>query len=134
MANKVITPEGKTKMLQYALGGDDGFRYLALGSGESNAASTGNKSNFDELSGNNYKRVLLEQQESVPDSQSITLTAVFDDNNYNPSGGGLVSEIGIVNNPNKNSQQDTFFAFAEIPEILKSDNISLKYTIVISVL
>lgn len=133
MANKLITPEGKTKMLQYSLGGgeDGSFRYLALGDGESAAASGGD---FSEVSGSNYQRVELDVQQSSNDSQSITLTAIFEDSNYNPSQGGYVSEIGIVNNPEPNAQQDTFFAYAEIPEILKSDNISLKYTIVISVL
>ena len=133
MANKLITPEGKTQMLRYALGGADegSFKYLALGDGQSSGASNGD---FSELTDNNYRRVEFETQTSSADSRSITLTAIFEDDNYNPSQGGYVSEIGIVNNPQRNAQQDVFFAYAEIPKILKSDNISLKYTIVISVL
>lgn len=129
MANKLITDQGKTQMLRYAFAE---FKYLALGDGESSGAS-GNGGDFSEVEGSNYQRVVLDQQVSDDTGRSITLTGTFDDSNYNPSSGGLVSEIGIVNNLEKTSN-DVFFAYAEIPEIVKSDNISLKYTIVISVL
>lgn len=139
-SNKIITAEGKTKMLEYVFAGDEGFNYLALGVGgstndASNASSTGDKNDFNELSGNNYERVaLVKEGNTTADSQSITLSATFTDSNYNPSNGGNVGEIAIVNNATANEELDTFFAFADIPDILKSDNISLKYTIVISIL
>ena len=132
---KYITPEGKSKLLQLGFQNNTSgqFRYLALGGDGSNAAQQENKDNFFEVSGDNYYRATLEQEGNLnDDKQSITLSAIFEDVNFNPSDGKAIHEIAIVDN--SEPSDDTFFAFAEVPEIIKTDNISLKYTIIISIL
>lgn len=132
---KYITPEGKTKLLQLGFQNNTTgqFKYLALGGEGSNAAQQENKDNFFEVDGDNYYRATLEQEGNPnDDKQSITLSAIFEDVNFNPSAGKAIHEIAIVDN--SEPSDDTFFAFAEVPEIIKTDNISLKYTIIISIL
>ena len=122
-------------MLRLAFSQDNGFGYLALGGDGSNAAETGNSSNFNEIESSNYHRAPLNEEDVDEEAQSITLSAVFDDTNVNSSAGVTINEIGIVDQPeDTGSSNQIFFAFAEIPQILKSDNISLKYTIVVSML
>lgn len=138
-SNKAITAEGKTKMLEYVFAGDEGFNYLALGDSTSGASADGDASSFHEFENGTYgyERVKLDVAENTSEtSQSITLSATFDEDNFAPSGGDDVGEIAIVNSDGKgnDSSTDTFFAFADIPNIRKSDNIALKYTIVISIL
>lgn len=130
MYAKYITPNGKKQMLKLAFlsGETNAFRYLALG-GEGSSAARGDK--FVELSGDNYQRVALNNEEDNQSEQSITLSGIFEDSNLNPSNGRLVKEIGIVDSSTDKSGQ-TFFAYAEVPEIYKTSNISLKYTIIIS--
>ena len=134
--SKYITSQGKTKLLQLGFQNNTSgqFRYLALGGEGSNAAVMEDAANFYEISGENYQRVPLEQEGNAnSDTQSITLSAIFEDTNYNPSSGGIIKEIAIVDN-DEASSNDTFFAFAQVPEISKTDNISLKYTVIISIL
>jgi len=135
--NKYITPEGKTKLLQLGfLNNTSGtFSYLALGGEGSSAAISNDKNQFSEVTGDNYHRVQLEQEGEIrTDSQSITLSAFFEDMNYNPSQGGTITEIAVVDNDENSGELDTFFAFADVPDIEKNDNISLKYSIIISIL
>lgn len=133
MANKAITQEGKTKILELILNGDNGFCYLALGDGNSNAAAEGISEKFSEISGNDYHRVKTNMESSDTQTATVTVSAIFEDDNYTPSQGGEVSEIALVDSYEKSSN-NTFLAFAEIPPILKTSNISLKYTIVFSIL
>lgn len=132
MYAKYITPEGKNQMLKLAFlsGETNAFRYLALG-GEGSGAARGN--DFVEVSGDNYQRVALTNEDDNQSQQSITLSGIFEDSNFNPSNGRLIKEIGIVDSSADNNDQ-TFFAYAEVPEIYKTSNISLKYTIIISLL
>ena len=130
MANKLITQEGKQKLLKLGFlpnnADPNNFQYIALGGANSNAAKGGS---FQEIDGNNYQRVSV-MEESV-ESQSITISAIFDDQNYNSSQGTEIREIAIVDNDTKTN--DIFFAYAEVPPITKTGNISLKYTIIISI-
>lgn len=130
MYAKYITPEGKNQMLNLAFrsGENSAFKYLALGGENSAGARTGQ---FSEVSGDNYQRVALESEGTQ--NQSITLSGIFEDSNFNPSNGRLIKEIGIVDSSSNRSQQ-TFFAFAEVPEIYKNSNISLKYTVIITLI
>lgn len=130
MYAKYITPEGKEQMLKLAFmsGGNHAFQYLALGGENSEGARAGQ---FSEISGDNYQRVSLESEGTQ--NQSITLSGIFEDSNFNPSNGRLIKEIGIVDSSTNKSEQ-TFFAYAEVPEIYKNSNISLKYTIIITLL
>lgn len=129
MYAKYITNEGKAQMLKLSFlsGETNAFQYLALGGEGSTGAREGN---FIEVSGDNYQRVALEY-EDTNDSSSITLSGIFEDSNFNPSNGRLIKEIGIVDSATKKSDE-TFFAFAEVPEIYKNSNISLKYTVIIT--
>lgn len=130
MYAKYITPEGKDHMLKLAFlsGETNAFKYLALGGDSSQAAQQG-KDKFMEVSGDNYQRVALESEGTQ--NQSITLSGIFEDSNFNPSNGRLIREIGIVNSSTSNGDE-VFFAFAEVPEIYKNSNISLKYTVIIT--
>lgn len=132
MANKLITPEGKRKLLKLGfLGNSDvgNFNYLALG-GENSTAAVGGT--FQEIDGNSYERQTLVMQSEG--EQSITISAIFDENVANPSEGVLIKEIGIVDHQYPAGEgEDTFFAFAEVPPISKTNNISLKYTIIINI-
>ena len=84
------------------------------------------------MSGDGYQRVPLNAEDLEVNNQSITLTGIFDDTNYNPSSGGIIKEIAIVNSFQQTSEE-TFFVIAEVPEITKTDNISLKYSIIITI-
>lgn len=131
MANKLITPEGKRKLLKIGfLGNSDvgNFNYLALGGENSNASTNGT---FQEIDGNSYERQSLILQ--TEGDQSITISAIFDENVANPSEGVEIKEIGIVDHQYPAGEEETFFAFAEVPPIKKTNNISLKYTIIISI-
>jgi hypothetical protein len=133
MANKYITPEGKTKLLKLGfLNNDDvgNFNYLALGGENSTSASTENSQNFQEIDGNSYQRQKLVLQEEG--DQSIIISATFDENIANPSEGVEIREIGIVDHEYYDPNEK-FFAYAEVPPISKTNNISLKYTIIISI-
>lgn len=137
MTNKIITDEGKKKLLKLGfLGETNGFRYMALSDGT--ASITGNKEDFDEVSGKgNYKRVELiaDDISGLGDaSKSISISGTFEGSNYNLSDGGLVTEIGIVDSESSNASSETFFAFIQVPQIEKTDNITLKYTVIISLL
>lgn len=135
MMDKYITADGKKYLLQLGFLSDDttsNFNFAALGVGESNA-SQNNGEGFFEANGNNYHRVqLLEEQTSEDDEQSISISATFDSTNFNPSEAVTVSEIGIVNQDIANDN-DKWFAFLKVPPIDKASNVSLKYTIIISI-
>ena len=141
MSNKYITAEGKTHLLKlgFAINGDNTrFEYLALGGEDSVAAANENKGDFKEVQGSNYHRVQLHMEnEPTDDEQKIVLSGTFDDENFTPSNdssdSGTISEIAIVNSY-QNSNNEKYFAFAQVPEIVKNDNITLKYTIVIEIL
>ncbi len=131
MANKYITAEGKNKLLKLGFlnSGDTGsFNYIALG-GTNSAGATGGT--FQEIDAENYSR-----QQVALDSegqQSITISAIFDENNVASSEGVEVTEIGIVDHEFYAGSDEQFFAYAEVPPISKTSNISLKYTIIISI-
>ena len=133
MGNKIITDEGKTELLR--LGFTDGdhksFSYLALGSGESEAAQGGE---WKEVSNNNYSRVPTTlESDIIQDGKEIVISGIFKEENYSVAGdGGVISEIGLCNSATT-SNEETFFLYSEVPEIAKTDNISLKYTIIISI-
>ncbi len=135
MSNKkYITPEGKTKLLQLAFLDNDKsvFKYLALGGESSSGASNEDALSFVEVSGDGYQRVPLNAEDLEVNSQSITLTGIFDDTNYSVADGGIIKEIAIVNSFQQTSEE-TLFVIAEVPEITKTDNISLKYSIIVTI-
>ena len=132
MGNKIITDKGKTELLRIGFvdGTQSAFNYLALGSGDSEGAQGGT---FVEVTSNGYERVPTTlEADIIGDEKQITISGVFEENNYNPSDGGLISEIGLCNSA-INTNDQIFFLYSEVPEIYKTDNISLKYTIIISI-
>lgn len=136
MASKFITDEGKKKLLKLGFLGDtNNFNYMALSKGK--ASITGEQEDFDEVTGKgNYQRVEIVSDDVAGLSnaeKSISISGTFDGSNYNLSDGGLVTEIGIVDSVKHDSSQ-TFFAFIQVPQIEKTDNITLKYTVIISLL
>lgn len=136
MGNKLITDKGKTELLRigFTNGASNGFTYLALGDGDSKAAQNGSSA-WHELSGEGYQRVPTTlEQPLTDDSKQIAISGVFTEDNYHPSGDGqLITEIGLCNNETIDTDSDTFFLYSEVPSIYKNDNISLKYTIIISI-
>lgn len=136
MIRGFVTDEGKKKLLKLGfLGETNGFRYMALSNGK--ASTTGEKEDFNEIIGRgNYSRVEIKSDEIAGlgnAEKSINITGTFEGSNYNLSEGGLISEIGIVDSKT-HVDSETFFAFIKVPEIIKTDNITLKYSVVISLL
>lgn len=135
MMEKYITADGKKHLLELGFLSNDttsNFNFVALGVQDSNA-STNNGEGFLEANGDNYHRVqLLEESTMEEDEQSISMSAIFDSTNFNPSEAVTVSEIGIVNQDIANDN-DKWFAFLKVPPIDKASNVSLKYTIIISI-
>lgn len=130
MAETIITDDGKTEVLRLAFKNDDAhgaFNYMALG-GANSAGAQGKE--FKEVSGNSYMRVETEV-EALSD-KSISVSATFDETNFNSSEGALIKEIGLVNS-SEYASEEIFFAYCEVPNINKNDSISLKYTIVIEI-
>ena len=132
MANKLITAEGKRKLLKLGFLSNDNtgnFNFIALGGENSTAAIDGQ--NFQEIDGDNYYRSPVTLQ--TEGDQSITISAIFDENNAASSDGVLIKEIAIVDHEYSNDKSEVFFAYAEVPPIKKTSNISLKYTVSISI-
>lgn len=137
MNEKYITSAGKKHLLELGFITSDNtsnFNYVALGVGDSSAAIDKTESSFTEANGNQYSREILLKEESSLDNtdQSLVISATFDSTNFNPSEGVKIQEIGIVNQDIANNN-DIWFAFLKVPEIAKNSNISLKYTIVVSI-
>lgn len=134
MMEKYITPKGKKYLLELGFINDDNtnnFNFAALGIGDSSAAAN-NGTGFHEANGDNYRRVHFEQEDTMDDTDtSIAISATFDSTNFNPSEPVRVAEIGIVNQDIENNN-DTFFAYMSVPSIDKTSNVSLKYTVIIT--
>ena len=71
--------------------------------------------------------------ENYNEEGSICISGTFDGSNYNLSDGGIITEIAIVDSA-LHTDTETFFCLVEVPEIIKTDNTSLKYSLVISLL
>lgn len=128
MGAKLITDEGKNELLELGFKREEAggaFKYLALGKANSTAAQNGS-SKFSEASG--YERAVVTASDAQ--NKSITLTATFDEENLNTSEGETIKEIGLCNDT---STDATFFMFSEVPPITKTGDISLEYTIIISI-
>ena len=134
MMEKYITPNGNKHLLELGFLNDDNtsnFNFAALGIGDSSAA-TNNGTGFNEANGDNYQRVQFAQENTMDDTDtSIAISATFDSTNFNPSEPVHVAEIGIVNQDIENDN-DTFFAYMSVPSIDKTSNVSLKYTVIIT--
>lgn len=135
MMNKYITAEGKKHLLELGFLSNDttsNFNFVALGVQDSSAAIN-NGEGFVEANGDNYYRVQLKQETTMEDDdQSLAMSAIFDSTNFNPSESIKVNEIGIVNQDIANDN-DKWFAFMQVPPIDKAANVSLKYTIIVSI-
>lgn len=132
MSNKLITDAGKTELLRLGFKSEEAggaFSYLALGGANSTGAQ-GQK--FTEVSGGQYSRVQTEITENK--DKSITITGTFKEDNYAPTdGSGQITEIGLCNQPYFVTDGEIFFMYSEVPPIIKTGDISLQYTIIISI-
>lgn len=127
MNKKYITPEGKTQLLKKAfIDGSKPFKYMALGNGS--GAITEDIKNFNEITGSNYSRVVTTVKDG---DQQVEISGTFAGNNFNPSDGGEIKEIALLDSQDSNG---TFFAIIQVPNITKTNNISLKYTVIVSLL
>ncbi len=133
MSDKYITPEGKKHLLELGFLGDgnaNNFNYLALGTDGSNATSNGK---FIEANGDGYQRAQLIKDSTMNDTeQSLSVSATFNSTNFAPSNGVKIDEIAIFNQDIA-SNADIPFAYMKVPSIEKKTNVSLKYTIIISI-
>ena len=133
MSDKYITDEGISEILKIAFandGSNKSFSYMALADSTSSASLNGDNDAFSELSRANYSRVpTVVEDSSTP--KKITLSAIFDENNYDSSDNTEVGEIGLCNSPT-NAENTIFFAYCKVPKLPKNGQISLKYTIIIS--
>ena len=141
---KIITKEGKNEVLKIAFSNTDNentFRYLALGTSDGKASQTGLKEDFVEVNrADNYHRVGLssESEENTIEfdgNGTATISFVVNENNY--TGAGVtIQEIALCNDVEADINADSackVFAFCEVPPIEKTSNISLKYTLKISI-
>ena len=132
MSNKLITDEGKKELLRLGFKSEEtggAFSYLALGGANSTGAQ-GQK--FTEVSGGQYSRVQTEITENK--DKSINITGTFKEDNYAPTdGSGQITEIGLCNQPYFVTDGEIFFMYSEVPPIIKTGDISLQYTIIISI-
>lgn len=126
MGKKLVTDAGKNELLRlcFASGSKGPFNWMALG-GESSKGAQGGK--FVEISEKGYHRV--ETKPGTPTNKEIVISATFEENNN--AEGKIISEIGLCNSSN-HTTEETFFLYSEVPEIPKESNISLKYTVIIS--
>ena len=130
MGKKLITDAGKTELLRLAFQSEEAggaFKFIALG-GENSKGAQGET--FVEVSGDNYSRVVT-STDSVENKQ-ITISGIFQEENYAPATGGVIKEIGLCN-ADTATNSPIFFLYSEVPEITKTGDISLEYTIIISI-
>lgn len=133
MTNTLITDKGKTKLLQLAFindNKDNAFNYLALGGANSSAVSSNDETKFSEVDGYNYTRAPLEAIIETDSSKQISLTGTFSSGNFQPTNGEVINEIAIIDSSGK-SNDSTIFAILSIPEIKKTDELSIKFTILV---
>lgn len=130
MGKKLITDEGKNELLAlvFTMGNRSPFNWLALGGDNSKGAQGGV---WEEVSGvgNSYHRVKTEVEKS-PTNREIVISGTFEDDN--DTGEATITEIGLSNSETKSSDE-TFFFYGEVANIIREDNVSLKYTIIFSV-
>lgn len=134
MAEKYITPDGKQMLLRLGFIPSDStssFNYVALGVGTSNAYD--GEHSFNEASGFNYERAQLVEENIDVGENAIAVSATFDKQNYNPSEASTITEIAIMNQSIADDSADMAFAYAKVPEIDKSNNVSLKYTLILEI-
>lgn len=130
MGKKLITDAGKTELLRLAFQSEEAggaFKFIALGGANSKGAQG---EGFVEVSGDNYERV--ETTAETPQNKTITISGVFSEENYAPAAGGEITEIGLCNTDIASNEQ-VFFMYSEVPNIAKTGDISLEYTIIISI-
>ena len=73
----------------------------------------------------NYEGKFLEDK-------TITISGKFIEENYAPTDDtGTIKEVALCNSSTKGN--DTFFMYSEVPTINKTGDISLEYTVVISI-
>ena len=131
MSKKLITDAGKTELLRLAFQREEGggaFKYIALG-GENSKGAQGEQ--FVEVSGDTYSRVVTSADNL--ENKQITISGIFQEENYTPASGGKIKEIGLCNTDDIGSNEQIFFLYSEVPEITKTGDISLEYTIIISI-
>ena len=128
--NKCITNEGKDQILKIAFLNENvnPFKYCALGYDDSSASTTGIDTDFHEFNEPQYQRVQLNTDEPKIENNTLTVSCIFEDNN---STNGTVGEIALCDA--YDGDNTTFFAFSQVPQIEKTDNVSLKYTWVIGI-
>lgn len=127
MGRKLITDAGKNELLRlgFKAGNSGAFHYMALGTEGSAGAQGGN---FFEISTDGYERA--ETQTEEPTNKEIIISATFDETNN--ADGKTITEIGLCNAP-RHTSEEVFFMYSEVPNIPKEDNISLQYTIIMSI-
>ena len=130
MVKTLITDKGKEEVLRLAFKGASGFNYIALGGANSSGAQANGQ--FVEITDSSYRRQKTEINDTTVDDKNIVVSATFNETNLNSSQGELIKEIGIVNSSEPTSAE-TFFAYCEVPNIVKDDSISLKYSVIIEI-
>lgn len=129
--DKYVTPEGKTEVLRLAfVNGGTPFSYFALGKQGSNKV---NGQEWSELE--NYNRAIctVEEPQTNDGSQRIKISATFNESNLQYIGDEIIEEIGLCANEEKNTENDIFFAYCQVPSIPINSSSSFKYTMIISI-
>ena len=136
MGNKLITDKGKNEVLRLAFIREEAggaFKYLALGQSGSKGATPSSDVGFMEAEGDNYERVKIENATDTITDKKVVLTGTFEESNLNPVTPVKITEIGLCNTPWKGESDEIFFLYSEVPPIEKNGDVSLQYSIVISI-
>ena len=127
---KKVTPEGKTEVLRLAFSDSEEripFCYFALGTG--NGADSNGE--WEEVISSNYHRAKAITNFNG-NTQQVEMSCVFDENNYDESTPVEITEIALCQESERKNGE-TIFAYCNVPPIEKTGNISLKYTMIISI-
>ena len=119
---KKVTPEGKTEVLRLAFSDSEEripFCYFALGTG--NGADSNGE--WEEVISSNYHRA----KATLNVNQYYSSTY-----NYDESTPVEITEIALCQESERKNGE-TIFAYCNVPPIEKTGNISLKYTMIISI-
>ena len=132
MGKKISTDIGKSELLRLGFTSEEeggAFKFLALGKSSSTGAQDGN---FDEIGigDSGYSRV---ETTSTIDGKTINITGTFSEENYAPNVPTVIKEIGLCNTEDRGSSGEKFFLYSEVPAIEKTNDISLEYTIILSI-
>lgn len=143
---QIITERGAQKLLRIGFIENDDiistlnrFAFMALGEGGDEEYEDGNSELHSELTNDSYGRIPLEFPNDLnTDTQRIVMQAIIDEGNVEENQN--INEIGIVDSgaqtidPQEGEiPEEIFFCLINVPEIEKTAELALQYTVIIEI-